>query len=66
MALEDYMRVAEAAQELDVSPRQVRTLVRRGTLRARLLSRRLYLVERASVEQYKSERRPRGRPRRGL
>src|SRR5919204_2618202 len=50
--LGDWMRVVDAAVELKVSPRHVRLLIARGRLRATSLSPRLYLVERASVEDY--------------
>ena len=56
------MRVIEAAEELGVTGQQVRKLIKEGRLRAEQLSPRFYLVERASVEAYKRERRPAGRP----
>ena len=62
MPLEGYIRVADAAVELGVTPRRVRQLIARGVLRAELLSPRLYLVERESVERHKRARRLPGRP----
>jgi hypothetical protein len=62
MALDDYVRVIEAASELRVTPRQVRQLIGAGRLFAEQLSPRLYLVERRSVEEYKLNRRASGRP----
>lgn len=62
MPLDEYMKVVDAAEQLSVTPRQVRKLIERGTLRAEQLSARLYLVERASVEQYERTRRAPGRP----
>lgn len=56
------MSVADAARELEVSPRRIRQLIEAGVLVARLLSVRFYVVERESVERYKVERRPSGRP----
>ena len=64
MPLEGYMRVAEAAAELGVSPRRVRQLIERGQIRAEAITRRLYLVENTSIDSYKVARRPRGRPKR--
>lgn len=56
------MRTDEAAGELGVSDRHVRRLVQTGALRGESPSPRVLLVDRASVERYKQERRPRGRP----
>ena len=56
------MKVLDAARELGVTDRHVRDLIARGVLRAEPVSRRLYLVERESVERYKRERRRPGRP----
>lgn len=63
VSLDDWILVVDAADELGVSPRQVLTLISRGTLRAMALNRRMFIVERQSVEQYKKTRRPPGRPR---
>ncbi len=60
--LGEYMLVREAARELGVTDQHVRQLIRRGRLVGEQMSPRLYLVERASVETYKRERRPPGRP----
>jgi excisionase family DNA binding protein len=62
VALDRYMLVKDAARELGVSDQQVRQLIRRARLVGEQLTPRLYLVERASVEAYKRERRPAGRP----
>jgi excisionase family DNA binding protein len=62
VALDGYMLVKDAARELGVSDQQVRQLIRRARLVGEQLTPRLYLVERASVEAYKRERRPAGRP----
>jgi len=64
MDLHEYMRVVDAAGELHITPRQVRKLIGQGALRAEQMGPRLYLVERGSVEEYKEQRRPAGRPRR--
>jgi len=60
--LEDWFRVTDAAAELGITSRHVRTLIQQGALQARRLSPRLYLVQRQSVEHYKQVRRPPGRP----
>jgi excisionase family DNA binding protein len=62
VALDAYMLVREAARELGVTDQHVRQLIRRGRLVGEQPSPRLYLVERASVEAYKRQRRPAGRP----
>jgi excisionase family DNA binding protein len=62
MDLKDYVKVTDAASELDVTPRQIRKLIGQGVLRAESLGPRLYLVERTSVNRYKAERRGPGRP----
>jgi excisionase family DNA binding protein len=62
VALEGYMLVKDAARELGVTDQHVRQLIRRARLIGEQPSPRLYLVERASVEAYKRERRPAGRP----
>jgi excisionase family DNA binding protein len=61
----NWMLVSQAAEELNVSTRHVRLLIARGVLRGSPVNSRLWLVERESVEAYKRERRPVGRPRRG-
>jgi excisionase family DNA binding protein len=60
--LQSYMLVKDVARELGVTDQHVRQLIRRARLIGEQLSPRLYLVERASVEAYKRERRPAGRP----
>jgi excisionase family DNA binding protein len=60
--LDRYMRVAEAAAELGVSPRWVVRLIDRGLLRAERAGPQFYLVERDSVTEYQRTRRPAGRP----
>jgi len=62
VTLDGYMLVKDAARELGVSDQQVRQLIRRARLVGEQLTPRLYLVERASVEAYKRQRRPAGRP----
>jgi excisionase family DNA binding protein len=62
--LERFTTVAGAAAELGVSPRRVLQLIATGVLRAESINPRLYLVERASVERYRRDRRPPGRPKR--
>jgi excisionase family DNA binding protein len=62
VVLDGYMLVKDAARELGVTDQHVRQLIRRARLIGEQLSPRLYLVERASVEAYKRERRPAGRP----
>ena len=49
------MTTAEAAVRLGCSPAHVAKLVKDGKLRGRLLTRRLYLVDRASVEEYAAQ-----------
>jgi excisionase family DNA binding protein len=62
VALDGYLLVKDAARELGVSDQHVRQLIRRTRLVGEQLTPRLYMVERASVEAYKRERRPAGRP----
>jgi hypothetical protein len=64
MQLEGWMRVSDAAQELGVTARRVRALIGLGVLAAEQLTPRMYLDQRDSVELYKRDRRPAGRPRR--
>lgn len=58
------MKVVEVAQVLGVTDRHVRDLIQQGRLRAVPVTRRLWLVDRTSVEIYRRERRTPGRPRR--
>ncbi len=62
VALDGYLLVKDAARELGISDQQVRQLIRRARLVGEQLTPRLYLVERASIEAYKRERRSAGRP----
>jgi excisionase family DNA binding protein len=61
--LGDWMTVHEAATVLGVTDGRVRQLLSAGALRGERLGARMWLLERASVERYKKERRPVGRPR---
>ena len=60
--IDGYVLVVDAATELGVTPQQVRQLIRRGRIAAVKVNPMMYLVERASVEAYKRNRRPAGRP----
>jgi excisionase family DNA binding protein len=57
----DYISVGEAAQELAVSPRRVRSLVERAQLAGRQVGGH-WLIERQAVEARKLQQRPNGRP----
>ena len=56
----DEMTTAEAAAVLGCSQAHVGRLIKHGTLAARAITRRLYLVERQSVESYAQRQFPRG------
>jgi len=59
---DSHVSVADAARELDVTPRRVVQLVNQGKLNAERVGKRFLLVERASVEHYRQTRRAAGRP----
>lgn len=46
------MDVFEAAELIDVTPQQVRYLLRKGTLAGELVAGKAWLVERQSAEEY--------------
>ena len=57
----EYMSVAEAAEELGVSSRRVRSLVESAQLAGRQVGGR-WLIEREAVESRKRQQHPSGRP----
>jgi excisionase family DNA binding protein len=57
----DYVSVAEAAEELGVSPRRVRSLAENAQLSGRQVGGR-WIIEREAVEARKLRQRPNGRP----
>lgn len=61
----EWMTVAEAAGVLDVDPSRVRALIKAGRLQAARHGERVWMIERASVEELQAKRPPRagGRPR---
>jgi excisionase family DNA binding protein len=62
-ALDNYLTVAEAAQELGIRPSGVHMAITYGTLRPVRIDRRTIMIERAEVERYKREHLgKRGRP----
>ena len=60
--MENLISVAEAAQELDVTESWVRKLIGRGVITAKKFGSS-YVVDKASVLEYKRTRKDRGRPR---
>jgi excisionase family DNA binding protein len=64
-ALENYLTVAEAAQELGIGPTGVHMAITYGTLRRVRIDKRTIMIERAEVERYRREHLgKRGRPKR--
>ena len=62
-AVENYLTVIEAAQELGLSPGAVRAAIGRGLITPLPLDGRTNLVPREQVERYKAQHRGRrGRP----
>lgn len=61
----EWMTVAEAAGVLGVDPSRVRALIKAGRLQAARHGERVWMIERASVEELQASRPPRagGRPR---
>jgi excisionase family DNA binding protein len=57
----DYVSVAEAAKELGLSPRRVRSLVENAQLAGRQVGGH-WLIEREAVEALNLQQRPNGRP----
>lgn len=62
MERETFMTVAEAAQALQVHPTLVSRWIRDGRLPATRVHARLYLLQRADVEQFRESRPRRGWP----
>jgi excisionase family DNA binding protein len=61
VAFLDYVSVAEAAKDLGISPRRVRSLVEGGKLAGRQVGSH-WIIEREAVESWKRQRHPNGRP----
>lgn len=56
------MTVTQAAEMLGLRPSVVRRYVQTGRLRAERVNPRLYLVDAASLEEFRQQPRPRGWP----
>jgi excisionase family DNA binding protein len=57
----DLLSVPQAAAELDVTEGRIRQLLYSGMLKGERIGWQ-WVIERAEVERYKTERRPPGRP----
>ena len=56
-----WLETAEAATALGLPPDTIRQYARRGVLRSKLIGRTV-LISASSVQEYLTERRPPGRP----
>jgi hypothetical protein len=60
--LSQYMTVEEAANELGLAQRSIRTMASAGLISTRKSPYGGTMVSRSSVEEYEKSRKPRGRP----